>query len=87
MQIYSTSTMSFWSEMHPDGLHMIHEIDDDDSGMKSEIHYILSPDTTKKLFSIIEQKDFIELCRKDGLEGMENFFNSHDLPYRRVCAF
>ena len=64
MNIYSTSTTRFWTEPHKDGLHMINEIDDDDFGLKSEVHYIISPETTKKLFSVISQKDFFELCKK-----------------------
>ena len=87
MHIYSISTMCFWGEVHSDGLHMIHEIDDDDFGLKSEIHYIVSPEMTRKLFSIITEDDFIELCRKGGTGGMEEFFRTNEIPYRRVSGF
>ena len=87
MNIYSTSTTRFWTEPHKDGLHMINEIDDDDFGLKSEVHYIISPETTKKLFSVISQKDFFELCKKNGPEGMVDFFETHDIPYQRKSTY
>ena len=78
MNIYSTSTTRFWTETHSDGLHMVDEIDDEDFGLKSEVHYIISPETVTKHFSITSQNDFFELCRKSGPEGMVDFFN--ELP-------
>ena len=83
MNIYSSGTISFYYKFAGDGLHFIHEIDDEDFGLKSEIHYILSNEDRIKLFSIISEKDFVELCRKEGLDGMLNFFGSHDIPYRK----
>ena len=83
MQIYRTSTMCFWGETHSDGYHFIHEIDDDDFGLWSQNHYILKPEAIKKLFSLISEKDFITLCRKEGPSGMVEFFESHDIPYRK----
>ena len=82
MNIYTNGTISFSYKSVGNELHMIHEIDDEDFGLKSEVHYILSHDMITKLFSIISEKDFIELCRKEGLDGMLNFFESHDIPYR-----
>ena len=86
MQIYSTSTMRFWGETHKDGYHLIHEIDDDDFGLWSQNHYILQPEAIKKLFSLISEEDFIDLCRKEGTSGMVDFFESHDIPYRKETS-
>ena len=83
MLIYHLPTMSFWYETHSDGVHFIHEIDDDEMGLWSQHHYILKPDAVQKLFSIITEKEFIVLCRKEGTTGMVDFFESHDIPYTR----
>ena len=83
MNIYSTSTMCFWGEHRSDGLHIIHEIDDDDFGLKSEWHFILSREAEAKLFSLISEKDFVELCRKGGTSALIELLDSNEIPYRR----
>ena len=83
MNIYSTDTMCFWGEHRSDGFHLIHEIDDDDFGLKSEWHFILSREAEVKLFSIISEKDFVELCRRGGTSAMIGFLDSNGIPYRR----
>ena len=83
MQIYTTETMSFYGKYRQDGLHLIHEIDDDETGFKSGIRYIVPPEAVTKLFSLISREGFIEICRKEGLSGMEEFFGSNEIPYRR----
>lgn len=83
IQIYSKDTISFGYSYRSDGLHMIDEIDDDEMGFKSEVHHILDRDAQAKLFSIISEKDFIDLCRKEGPSGMSEYLDAHDIPYRR----
>lgn len=81
MEIYHTSTMSFSYSARSDGLHMIHEIDDDNMGFWSVIEYVIPKESLDKLNSIINGKDFIELCRKDGYLGMLEFLDAHGIPY------
>lgn len=83
MNIYTNDTISSSYKFTVNEMHMIHEIDDEDFGLKSEVHYILSHDAFTKLFSAISEKDFIVLCRKEGLGGILNFFESHDISYRK----
>ena len=82
MHIYTTNTMRFWSKHTNNDLHLIHEIDDDELGLRSERDYILSRDAEAKLFSLIDEKEFINLCRTKGLDGLEIFFEVHEIPYR-----
>lgn len=65
---------------------MIDEIDDDEMGFKSEVHYILDRNAQAKLFAIISEKDFIDLCRKEGPNGMTAFLHVNDIPYRRKAV-
>ena len=73
-----------WIEYHKDGMHVVSEIDDDDMGFKSEVHYIISNEATKKLYAIISEKEFVDLCRKEWDSGLVDFLKSHDIPYSRV---
>lgn len=82
-----TSTTQFWGEYRADGLNMYSEIDDDEMGIKSEIRFIIPPDALEKLFSVISEKDFFTLCKKDGLHGMLTFLDSHNIPYREVSMY
>ena len=81
MLIYRTSTMEFTYTCRSDGWHMIHEIDDDDMGYWSVIEYVIPRESLTKLFSIISEKDFLELCRKDGYTGMLDFLDSRNIEY------
>ena len=82
-----TSTLQFWCEYRADGLNIYHEIDDDEMGFKSEIRYIIPPDSLENLFSAISENDFFELCKKDGLNGMLMFLDSHGIPYRKESMY
>lgn len=81
MLIYHTSTMEFTYSCYSDGLHMIHEIDDDEMGFWSIVEYVIPRDSLTKLFSIISEKEFLELCRKDGYTGMLDFLDSNNIEY------
>ena len=81
MEIYHTDTVEFRYSSRSDGLHMIHEIDDDDMGYWSVVEYVIPKDSLTKLFSIISDKDFLELCRKDGYTGMLDFLDSRNIEY------
>ena len=81
MEIYHSRTVSFRYSSRSDGLHMIHEIDDDDMGYWSIREYVIPKDSLDKLNSIISGDDFIELCRKEGYPGMLHFLDSNGIPY------
>ena len=83
MEISHTSTMTFSYSARSDGLHMIHEIDDDDMGYWSVAEYVIPKESLDKLNSTINGKDFIELCRKEGYLGMLEFLDAHEIPYYR----
>ena len=84
---FSDGIGSMWTEDRPDGMHIVSEIDDDEMGFHSEVHYILSQDETKKLYSIVTEEEFSEICRTSGSTGMQKFLEAHDIQYRRVGAF
>ena len=84
MRIFTRGTLSMWTEHHADGMHVVSEIDDDDMGFNSEVHYIISLDELKKLYSIVTEKEFIEICRKGMSSGMEYFLTSNNIHYIRV---
>lgn len=82
-----TDTIQFYGKYLGDGLNLYHEIDDDEMGLKSEIKFIISPDDCKKLFSFVNEDDFFALCKKDGLSGMLDYLDSHEIPYRRETIY
>ncbi|MBQ6519780.1 MAG: hypothetical protein IJI14_13745 [Anaerolineaceae bacterium] len=84
MHIFTQGTVSMWIENHKDGMHVVSEIDDDEMGFKNEVHYIIPPEAVKSLYSIISEKEFIDLCRKEWSSGMEDFLIAHGIPYSRV---
>ena len=47
----------------------------------SEAHYTFSKEETEKLFQLISVEDFVELCRKENLHGMERFLKKHRIDY------
>ena len=47
----------------------------------SEKTYSFSKEGTEKLFSIISIDDFVSLCRKENLMGMEKFLERNDIKY------
>lgn len=48
-------------------------------GYSSEKYYDLSKSESDKLFSLISFEDFIELCKKEKLMGMEEYFHRNDI--------
>ena len=68
-----------------DCLYIDSEISGADDFPDSERHYRLSKDETAKLLSTITLDRFIELCKSEGLIGMEEFFNSNGITYSIDC--
>ena len=50
----------------------------------SEKHYMFSRKETEKLFSIVTLQEFIELCRRGNLIGMEAFLRDNGIRYSSV---
>ncbi len=48
-------------------------------GYSSEKYYDLSKSESEKLFELISLEEFIDLCRKEKLIGMEEFFHKNDI--------
>ena len=48
----------------------------------SEKHYEFSKEETEKLFNLITKDDFIELCKKKRLIGMEEFLDKNHIEYK-----
>ncbi|MBR6089718.1 MAG: hypothetical protein IKP86_07280 [Anaerolineaceae bacterium] len=86
MVIYRRDTIEFSYSCRSDGWHMIHEIDDDDMGYWSAAEWIIPKESLAKLFSIISEEDFLELCRKDSYTGMLDFLDSHNIKYIRKVS-
>lgn len=47
----------------------------------SEKHYEFSKEETEKLFKLISIDDFIKLCQKEYLLGMEEFLKDNDIKH------
>ena len=82
-----TSTVKVWGEYRADGLNIYDEIDDDEWGLKSEVRYVIPPDSVTKLFKLISEDDFFTLCKQDGLDEMCRYLDAHDIPYRRETIY
>ena len=48
----------------------------------SEKHYEFSKEETEKLFNLITKDDFIELCKKKRLIGMEEYLDKNHIEYK-----
>ena len=48
----------------------------------SEKHYEFSKEETEKLFNLVSMNNFIELCQKKHLNGMEEFLNKNNIKYK-----
>jgi len=48
-------------------------------GYSSEKYYDLSKSESDKLFSLISLEEFVELCKKEHLVGVEEFFKKNDI--------
>lgn len=81
--IFSTNTVSFWGCYRNDGLHICHEIDDDEAGIRSLQEYVIPREDTDRLFPLISEKELIETGRKKGLSGLLAYLGAHGITYRR----
>lgn len=70
--IYSERNLSLSGEIREGCLHLTSEVWGD---YDSEQHIDFSKDATEKLFSLISLDEFIALCRKEHLLGLEKFLN------------
>lgn len=50
----------------------------------SEKHYMFGRRETEKLLSIVTLQEFIELCRRGSLMGMEAFLRENGIRYSSV---
>lgn len=57
-----------------------HVYGDDD--FSSEKRYSFSKTESDKLFQILSLEEFVELCRKERLMGMEAFLEEHGITYK-----
>ena len=78
--IYSERYVHLFGEITDGCLHLESDVYGDD--YDSEKHYMFSKEETAKLFSLISLKDFIALCRKEYLIGMERFLEENGITYR-----
>lgn len=81
--IFSAGTVSFWGCYRNDGLHLIHEIDDDEAGIRSLQEFIIPREDTEKLFGLISEKELIERGRKTGSSGLLAYLDAQGISYRR----
>lgn len=58
-------------------LHLESYVSGDD--FSSEKYYDLSKAESDKLFSLISLEDFIELCKREKLTGMEEYFRRNNI--------
>lgn len=77
--IYNEQYVHLGGDITDGSLHLESEVYGED--YDSEKHYTFSKEETEKLFSIISLEDFIELCRKEHLIGMEQFLADHHVEY------
>jgi len=61
------------------------DVYDVEDGMGGEKHYSFSKEETEKLFSIISVEDFIALCKKKHVGGMEDFLEENKITYEAFC--
>ena len=50
-------------------------------GYGSERHYIFTREETEKLFALCSLGEFIELCRRERLAGMEDFLRENGIGF------
>ena len=81
--IFSANTVSFWGCYRNDGLHLYHEIDDDEAGIRSLQEFVIPREDTSRLFALISEKELIETGRNTGLAGLLAYFDAHGISYRR----
>ena len=71
--IYKDTYSALFGDITGGCLHIESDLDEDDMYPGSEKHYRFSKEDTARLFSVISLRDFITLCRKKGLMGMDAF--------------
>ena len=71
--IYKDTYSALFGDITDGCLHMESDVDEDDMYPASEKHYRFSKEDTARLFSVISLRDFISLCLKRRLSGMEAF--------------
>ena len=71
--IYRDNAGFFFGDITNGCLHLESDVDGDGVFPDMERHYAFSREDTNRLFSLISLADFISLCRKKGLSGLERF--------------
>lgn len=74
--IYSESNLSLSGEICEGCLHLTSEVW---GSYDSEQHIDFSEDDTEKLFSLISLDEFITLCQKEHLIGLNKFLNDNGI--------
>ena len=80
--IYSERYVHLFGDITGGCLHLESDVYGDD--YDSEKHYLFSKEETAKLFSLISLEDFIALCRKEDLIGMERFLKENGITYKSI---
>ena len=74
--IYSESNLSLSGEIREGCLHLTSEVWGD---YDSEQHIDFFKDATEKLFSLISLDEFIALCRKERLLGLNKYLDDNEI--------
>ena len=77
--IYNEPYCSLFGDITGGCLHIESDLDEDDMYPGSEKHYRFSKEDTARLFRLISLRDFISLCRKQRLTGLETFLAEHGI--------
>lgn len=80
--IYHSEGVSFSGSIQDNCLSLSSEVWG--GGFSSERHYMFTREETRKLFRIVTLDQFIKLCKKGHLNGMEDFLKKHDINYSYV---
>lgn len=75
ISIYCERGVYFGGEIRDGKLSLVSEVYGDD--FDSERHYEFSKEMTDKLFENISVEEFIQLCRRERVSGMEDYLNRH----------
>lgn len=75
--IYHSEGVYFSGDIYNNCLSLTSEVYG--GGFSSERHYTFTREETRKLFRIITLDQFIKLCQREQLTGMEDFLNEHNI--------
>ena len=75
-EIYRESNLSLSGEIREGCLHLTSEVW---GSYDSEQHIDFTKDDTEKLFSLISLDEFIALCQKEHLIGLDKFLNDNGI--------